>query len=279
MNKKFKGFMNILIYLLIFITSQFFASAIVIVIFGVMNIHELASITDINHIEQEMYGFIGKYTPIIYIVSFFISIIAYYIIFKSRKKNIVKAAGFSKIPIYKAFILVFIGVTTNIILEFALKYISYYFDLENMFLEYNNFIERMFSSGNMILLLLSIGILYPILEEVVFRGFIFNRLRKNTSLTKAIGIQAFLFGLLHFNAIQGSYAFLLGLLLAYICIWTGSIWAPIIIHVSLNSYSVVGTKFPQLLEGNILYASVSILVLVIGTLIIYKTRVKDTKLE
>jgi membrane protease YdiL (CAAX protease family) len=116
--------------------------------------------------------------------------------------------------------------------------------------------------------------MYPVLEEVIFRGFIFNELKKNISTTKAIGIQAFLFGLLHLNLIQGSYAFLLGLFFAYIYLWTESILGPITLHIGINSYTVLATKFPQLSVDNILLLVLSVFVLIMGTTVIYKTRIK-----
>lgn len=274
MNKKFEMFMNVLIYLLVFVSAQFFVLSVGLVIFSYMA-RDLVITADIVNITKEMYIFIGQYSPVIYIAAFIVSILIYYVVFKARKKNIIKEAGFSKIPFYKVFILVFVGIATNIIIDFILPNIMNYFNIEQTFSEYEILMERVLSSNNTVLLLLSIGILFPILEEIVFRGFIFNELRKNISLTKAIGIQAFLFGILHINPVQGSYAFILGLLFAYVYIWTESIWAPIVFHIVINSYTVMATRFPQLSENNIPQLVTCIFVIVIGMSIIHKTKVKN----
>ncbi|MDQ2086661.1 CPBP family intramembrane glutamic endopeptidase [Herbivorax sp. ANBcel31] len=273
MNKKFEMIINVLIYLLVFIGAQLLVSGAAIILYMLVSIYKGDFESDIGHIENEMYQSI----PIIYIACFIVSVIAYHIIFKRRKRSMFEAGGFSKINIYKIFILAFVGVAANITIDFALDYINNHFNLEHVFSEYEKIMEQIFASSNIPLLLLSIGILYPVLEEVVFRGFIFNELKKNISLTKAIGIQAFLFGLFHLNAVQGSYAFLLGLLFAYIYLWTGSIWAPIMFHIAINSYSVMSIQFPELMTDNIALVILFAFVFIMGTLFIYKTRKKDIK--
>jgi membrane protease YdiL (CAAX protease family) len=274
MNKKFEMFMNIVIYLAVFILAQFFASYLAIFVFYIMNINELKSFTDIVYLQEEITAFISQHTPTIYIISFVFSVLGYYMLFKAKKKNVVKEVGFFKIPFYKVFILFFVGVAANVVVDFLLDCIVYYFNLEHSFAKHNTLIEGILSTNNVLLLLLSTGIMYPVLEEVIFRGFIFNELKKNISTTKAIGIQAFLFGLLHLNLIQGSYAFLLGLFFAYIYLWTGSIWAPIVLHIGLNTYTVIMNKFPQLSLNSTLHLVLSVFVLIAGTVIIYKTKIE-----
>ena len=59
----------------------------------------------------------------------------------------------------------------------------------------------------------------PLWEELVFRGLMMEYLRRaGAGLWKANMIQALLFGLLHANLVQGSYAWLLGIALGYI-VW------------------------------------------------------------
>ena len=71
----------------------------------------------------------------------------------------------------------------------------------------------------------------PVLEEVVFRGAILNALRKwLTSDTAAILLSSLLFALLHFNPAQMPHAFLIGILLAWLCLRTGSILPAIVFH-------------------------------------------------
>ena len=88
-----------------------------------------------------------------------------------------------------------------------------------------------------------LGIVGPIFEEILFRGLIFGELRKITPVKIALVIQALLFGAYHLNLVQGVYAFLLGLLIGYVYYRSNSIIAPILMHVSINSLSVIINEF------------------------------------
>lgn len=57
------------------------------------------------------------------------------------------------------------------------------------------------------------GILTPLVEEMIFRGIIFNRIHKWLGDKQTILLCAILFALYHFNPVQGLYAFLMGLLI------------------------------------------------------------------
>ena len=64
-------------------------------------------------------------------------------------------------------------------------------------------------------------------------------------LWKANMIQALLFGLLHANLVQGSYAWLLGIALGYIVWKCGALFPGIFMHVIFNAYGMIE---PLLLE-------------------------------
>lgn len=90
--------------------------------------------------------------------------------------------------------------------------------------------------------LIGLGIISPIAEEMMFRGVMFRRYRENKGfLYSALWSSAF-FALMHTNMIQMVYSFLLGILLAYLYEKFGSVKAPVLLHVLLNTGSVVFTE-------------------------------------
>ncbi|WP_176908081.1 CPBP family intramembrane glutamic endopeptidase [Hymenobacter lapidiphilus] len=109
------------------------------------------------------------------------------------------------------------------------------------------------------------GIVIPVLEEVLFRGVLLQGLLRNKKPWVAIGQQALLFGLIHFNPAQSVGAFLIGLLLGWLCYRTGSLLPGIGIH-ALNNLGAFGlliwlpkvadgrTSLPELLGSNWAYA-------------------------
>ncbi len=82
--------------------------------------------------------------------------------------------------------------------------------------------------------LLLYGLLYPLLEEVIFRGIFFALLRRWIPWVAAALISAVLFGIYHGNIVQGIYAACVGFLLAYLYERLGSFWFPFLGHCSAN---------------------------------------------
>lgn len=94
-------------------------------------------------------------------------------------------------------------------------------------------------TANLPLTFLAVGVLVPIYEEFLVRGLMFKELRENINLTVALLIQGLIFGLMHGNVLQFSYAFPMGVLMGYILTKYRSIWAPILIHLVWNSTSLL----------------------------------------
>ena len=81
-----------------------------------------------------------------------------------------------------------------------------------------------------------VGLLAPLVEEVVFRWAILRALLKwNQNHWLCIAISAALFGLSHFNPAQMPHAFLAGLLLGWMYYRTDSIVPGVVVHWVNNS--------------------------------------------
>jgi len=93
--------------------------------------------------------------------------------------------------------------------------------------------------GGIAFQILNVAVLFPFLEEIIFRGAVFERIKKLSGPAFAIVLQAAVFGFIHFNLLQGMYAFLLGVIICLIFLWYDSIWAAVTIHISYNLTSVV----------------------------------------
>ena len=58
------------------------------------------------------------------------------------------------------------------------------------------------------------SVVTPILEEMLYRGLVYNRLKRSGRTGMAIVISGLIFGLIHFNLVQFLYAGLIGIFLA-----------------------------------------------------------------
>lgn len=112
-----------------------------------------------------------------------------------------------------------------------------------------------FLSMHPLLLIFFVGILAPVCEEVVFRGAIFRGLKKDGNIFKAILASGLLFGLLHMNINQASYAFVIGILLGFLVEATGSIFSSILFHVLVNTSNAIMMIFTSSMMSEELMAT------------------------
>lgn len=116
---------------------------------------------------------------------------------------------------------------------------------------------------NIILNIISSGIIGPIFEEILFRYDLIKRLKKfNSNKYLIIILSSIIFGLFHTGITTIIYAFIVGLINSYIYMKDKDIIKPIIIHIS-------GNIFVNLLNGyNSWILIFGIFITVIGGIII-----------
>lgn len=93
-------------------------------------------------------------------------------------------------------------------------------------------------SNPMLVNLILLALVPAVVEEFIFRGLIFNGYKKRNPLKAAV-LSAMLFGLIHLNINQFSYAFVLGIIFALMTYVTGSIIPSTIAHFVVNGTTVV----------------------------------------
>ena len=110
-------------------------------------------------------------------------------------------------------------------------------------------LQEKFSSANVWLLVLCVAALPAICEELAFRGFVLSGLRSLGNNRRAIIISALFFGITHGFLQQSINAFVLGLVLGYLAVRSGSLLPGVIFHFLHNSLSVLSAKItPDLIE-------------------------------
>ena len=99
---------------------------------------------------------------------------------------------------------------------------------------------EVFYGADLAIQVVCLGVLTPMVEELIFRGLIYKRMRTAMNNPKsAIIFSGLLFGFYHGNIVQTIYACLSGFLLAYIYEKYGSIKAPILAHIMMNMAALI----------------------------------------
>ena len=87
--------------------------------------------------------------------------------------------------------------------------------------------------------ILGLGILVPIMEEVLFRGLVYNRFRDYNKEWLSVFLGAAVFAVYHGNLIQILFAFPMGLIITEVYRRGKTIQAPVLFHMAVNLSSVL----------------------------------------
>lgn len=147
-----------------------------------------------------------------------------------------------------------------------------------------NQVEEMIMDMSLWAVILSAVILAPIMEELIFRKLVLDRLA-GYGPAVAMFVSALVFGLAHGNFYQFFYAFLLGLIFAYIYLRTGKVRYSMMLHMMVNFCgSVIPILIMRVADENevaAILASVTQLtfmgVFMLGGLILFICKWKEIK--
>ncbi len=111
----------------------------------------------------------------------------------------------------------------------------------------------------------SVALVPAFVEEFAIRGVMLQSLRKYGDIF-AIIVSAVFFGLMHGNVMQAPFAFLLGMVISWAVIQTGSIWTGIIIHLLNNFYATSLTAL-NVVASSGLYIAIVATINIVGALL------------
>lgn len=183
------------------------------------------------------------------VMAVMISCIIFYFFYKKymsirlkEQVNLKTVFSFKNIGFYIA-----LGIGCQLFLSGVLSIVRPLF--KTLFSYYDETINSIFI-GDTIITAVYVVILAPIIEEFMLRGILFNRLRYGLRFYAANFLQALVFGIYHWDIIQGLYAFGIGLILGYIYEKTKTLLAPILVHILINGsgFLIQVTKLGELIS-------------------------------
>lgn len=222
--KYLKKLFKVLVWPIIFTLGTLIVNYIFVALF---NSKEQANMTNVEFLDyiktveyqEKLNNYINsKALLIILIVSIIFLPILYKVFKKYKEKNNFK--------IKNIFIPIAFGVSICLIYNITL------FQLNNIF----NFTNKFeISSIPIIVQIICSGLLGPILEELLFRGIVYNKLKEFNKPMTAIILSSVIFSLFHSNIIDAIYAFGVSFILIYMYEKYKTLKAPIITHICLNT--------------------------------------------
>ncbi len=136
--------------------------------------------------------------------------------------------------------------------------------------EYQETMDQITGNKSLGFLIICMGVIAPIAEEVVFRWLIYLRLRDYMKMGAAAVISGLIFGIYHGNLVQAVYASILGMVFACFLELTGNLWTSVLLHMGANIWSLVSPYVVQwLMEKYVLSIFLMVIlfiaVMVLGT--------------
>lgn len=86
-----------------------------------------------------------------------------------------------------------------------------------------------------LLAFVSLVVIAPLAEEILFRGYLLSELRRRTKTWIAILLTSLMFGVVHLAWNVGIDVFVLSIVLCVLRIKTGSLWASVLLHMIKNA--------------------------------------------
>jgi len=146
----------------------------------------------------------------------------------------------------------------------------------------NNFYQAY--DANIFLVLLGLGFIFPVIEEIIFRGIILRGFLAHYKPWQAIGLSALLFVIIHLNIWQAFTALLTGIVLGWIYFKTRSLLLVIVGHMINNWFSIIVTKAQDIPEpGQVEFlpwwVTIVGILFLIGGIIMFKRYLKNNFAE
>jgi len=223
----------------------------------------ITDLLDTTNIFNELF----IYTIPVMIIAAIITLIISFGLFSYKNPNMKRDLKLDKVNIGFSIIAILLTIPVIGLSNIIVDIVVYIFP--NSYATYADSIVMLMETTPTYLLIIGIGIMAPLVEELIFRGFVYAKLNKAFPIWATILIQAALFGLIHGNLIQISYAFFIGIILGILVYKSKSIYPAIILHIINNTISI----FSDVYFDNVLYYILPIVAILIVTIIVFDKKI------
>lgn len=234
--KYIKNILKVLIWPIIFIIGQFLLVIIFGIVFNTIKFNDIKLANDglkneeltivfNEYMKTEEYqialqNYISNNALIITIITFIVFGFILYKVYRNYRNEYNRKICFKDICMF-----IILGVVMNLSYNLIIGNLNSIFEFTNNYFKINI---------GFLTYIICTGLLGPILEELLFRGIVFNKLKRFNKQMKSILLTSFIFALFHANPIQMLYAFCLSFILIYVYEKYKNIKAPIIVHIASN---------------------------------------------
>ena len=271
-----KGFiatLKALCYVFLFTTMQ---SVVMGVYSGFVSFEKMLSggvNVDYEILRNEVLDLVYKNIHTVLLLSAGLTVLVLFISFHIRKKNPLAEIHLAPVGVKPAVLSLLLGAAVQVVIVVIIAFIP----LPESMLDQMNQNSELLLQGSVALQFIDIAIVTPILEEIIFRGLSFTRLRRGMRTGLAVTLSAVIFGLAHGTVVAFVYAGLLGALCALLMLrHNDSILTPILCHAGFNATSFLLQYVP---DNSLIILALFFISLAASTVLSYLLFKKDTPAE
>lgn len=173
------------------------------------------------------------------ILSGILMVVVVWLMCVTRKQKVTKALYLRKISGGTGIAVAMMGFGFNLLLGMVFNLLP-----EAWLSSYEEAANTVFT-GELWVIAVMVGLAAPVVEEIVFRGLIYTRLKQGMPLVAAAVISAVWFGAMHGHPLWIAYASLLGLVMAWIFERTKSLFASMLFHFGYNLVAIIDMALPE----------------------------------
>ena len=259
----------------IYLIAQVAIALIYGIVYVVVNINRFTSVDSDNIAATFQSEFLGQ----VYIITLIAAIVTlgiYILMLRNKEQNLFVRCRFKAFNLKAGLSLIPLTIALS---AFSVSLVGI---LVPFFPSYQEISDTLQAANGSTISVLAITILAPIFEEILFRGIIFNELKKSMPVLPAIIAQGVFFGIYHLNLLQGIYAAILGCILGLIYQMTKSLWSNVIVHMTFNLLGVF--VMPYVLDKTSWFVIGYIILgaILTGIILVYihkKTRIEPMVIE
>ena len=223
---------------------------------GIMKENEFLKFIKTTNYQNRLNNYINSKALLITLITFAVLFPIFYLIYKKYKQK-------SKFKAKDLYIPIVFGISISLIYNIT------FYNLNSIIHITNNFDG---TSVPLYIQIICTGLIGPILEEIVFRGIVYNKFKEFNPTMRSIILTSVIFGLIHFNLLNSLYAFGVSFMFIYLYEKYKTLKAPIIMHMTLNITTILMLDIIKI--NNML---LNITIVVISTIILLILRKKIIK--
>ena len=168
-----------------------------------------------------------------------LTFLVYWLVCVLRKKKFLKEVCIRKIRVEAIFPIALLAGCFNVITSVIISLIPWPQSWMDSYVTNSSAID-----GSVMAWLTAV-LMAPVLEEVVFRGFVYTRLKKGLGKIAAVILTSLIFGIAHGTVIWFIYTFIFSIILIWIFEKFQSLTASILLHMAYNLSGMALSLIPE----------------------------------